>query len=66
MLNRLFSRCAMGKHNPSTPKRGRPLNDSGGSISSASKQHKSGKGTLMQMEDTAVISQQQRKSLHFD
>ncbi|CAF3556330.1 unnamed protein product, partial [Rotaria sp. Silwood2] len=53
MLNRLFSRCAMGKHNPSTPKRGRPLNDSGGSISSASKQHKSGKGTLMQMEDTA-------------
>ncbi|CAF4269905.1 unnamed protein product [Rotaria sp. Silwood2] len=54
------------QHNSSTPKHGRPLNDSGGSISSAPKQHKSSKGTRMQMEDTAVINQQQRKSLPFD
>ncbi|CAF2464576.1 unnamed protein product [Rotaria sp. Silwood2] len=54
------------QHNSSTPKRGRSLNDSGGSISSAPKQHKSSKGTRMQMEDTAVINQQQSKSLPFD
>ncbi|CAF4507308.1 unnamed protein product, partial [Rotaria magnacalcarata] len=53
-------------HNSSTPKHGRPLNDSGGSISSAPKQHKASKGIRMQMEDTAAINQQQRKSLPFD
>ncbi|CAF4831886.1 unnamed protein product, partial [Rotaria sp. Silwood2] len=41
------------QHNSSTPKRGRSLNDSGGSISSAPKQQKSSKGTRMQREDTA-------------
>ncbi|CAF2000809.1 unnamed protein product [Rotaria magnacalcarata] len=54
------------QHNSSTPKRGRPLNDSGGSISSAPKQHKASKGIRMQMEDTAAINQQQRKLLPFD
>ncbi|CAF4949748.1 unnamed protein product [Rotaria magnacalcarata] len=54
------------QHNSSTPKRGRPLNDSGGSISSAPKQHKASKGIRMQMEDTAAITQQQRKSPPFD
>ncbi|CAM4841893.1 unnamed protein product, partial [Rotaria magnacalcarata] len=53
------------QHNSSTPKHGRPLNDSGGSISSAPKQHKASKGIRMQMEDTAAINQQQRKSLPF-
>ncbi|CAF4333180.1 unnamed protein product [Rotaria socialis] len=38
-------------HNSSTPKCGRPLNDSGGSISPARKQYKSSKGIHMQMED---------------
>ncbi|CAF4287990.1 unnamed protein product, partial [Rotaria magnacalcarata] len=54
------------QHNSSTPKRGRPLNDSGESISSAPKQHKSSKSTRIQMEHAAVINQQQRKSLPFD
>ncbi|CAF5011140.1 unnamed protein product, partial [Rotaria magnacalcarata] len=54
------------QHNYLTPKRGRPLNDSGGSISSAPKQHKASKGIRMQMEDRAAINQQQRKSLPFD
>ncbi|CAF1313880.1 unnamed protein product [Rotaria sp. Silwood1] len=54
------------QHKSSTPKRGQPLNDSGGSISSAPKQHKSNKGTFMEIEESTTANQQQRKSLPFD
>ncbi|CAF5221956.1 unnamed protein product [Rotaria magnacalcarata] len=44
------------QHSSSTPKRGRPLSDSGGSISSTRKRYKSSKGTHMQMEDCNTLS----------
>jgi len=42
------------QHKVSTTKRGRQLNDSGGSISSAPKQHKPNNNTSMQREDAVT------------
>jgi hypothetical protein len=54
------------QHKSSTPKRSRPLNESGESISSAPKQHKQSVITNTQREHTTTTNDQQRKSLPFD
>jgi len=54
------------QHKSSTPKRVRPLNDSGESISSIPKQNKANEGTPTQREAVTTTDQHQRKSLLFN
>ena len=54
------------QHESSTPKRSRPLNESGGSISSAPKLHKPGATMNTRKEQTKSTNDLQRKALPFD
>ena len=54
------------QHKSSTPKRSRPLNESGGSVNSAPKQYKSSTNTGVQSEQASITNYQQPKSIPFD
>ena len=54
------------QHKSSTPKRSRPLNESGGSVSSAPKQYKSSINAGVQSEQAPITNCQQRKSIPID